>query len=117
MFAITWAMLAEAEPRLAALLDASRRIVGSGHEPNADRVYGEAKAYAECLVGWCRGMAFPPPRPRHPGEVPLGPWFRPLMSLPAPERDYEWLHSTQAYTVACVHLHDEIIAVRDLRAA
>lgn len=117
MFIVTWDMLAEGEPRLAALLDVARKIVGSGCERNADRVYCEAKAYAECLVGWCRGATLPVPKPRHPGEVPLGPWFRPLMDLPVSVRDHEWLHSTQAFTVACAHLHDEIMAVRNLRAS
>lgn len=117
MFIVTWDMLAKDEPRLVALLDVARRVVGTGYEPNADRVYCEAKAYVECFAGWCRGSAFPVPKPRYPGEVPLGPWFRPLLDLPAPDSDYEYLHSTQAYTVACAHLHDEIVAVRDLRGA
>jgi len=105
---VTWEMLITADPRIAALLEASLRIARSGVEPTLDRIYCEAKRYLDVLVGWRRNDGDPIPRPTRPDEVDLDPWFEPVMALAVETRNHEWMFGEVAYNAACGHLHDAI---------
>jgi hypothetical protein len=112
--AVAWTSLADAEPRLEALLAEAVGAVLSGYEPNEDRAYGEAKRYIAALVGWRRGRA-PIPRQRGPFEADLDRLFEPTVLPPTSVDGPLWLGDADAYQSVCVVFYDALCVAAEAR--
>ncbi len=103
----TWTELVEAEPRLAALLNASRETLRTHiHILDHYAVYDMAKAYIVWLVGFGRGLMPKSPKPPH-GSA-LAEFERTVRIF---DTDRSWLTGSYAYESAITYVASDLYSL------
>ncbi len=98
----SWTDLTAAEPRLAAVLEASLSLVGTSDHCHAEAVYVMAKPLIGWLTGHLRGTT-----PRVARDVPAGSRLWAMNTVARPfEPESSLLDTNQAYVCACSHINE-----------